>query len=99
MVENVNDTIPPPVLVIPPLGRGLTNTLNVWLAVKAGRPLSVTLTVIWLDPAWPVVGVHWNTPLAGPMLAPIGAVGRLKVRFWPASGSLALAVKLTVWPA
>ncbi len=78
-------------------------------SLKAGLPLSVTTTskVNVLGPC-ASVGVQLNRPVVGLMLAPAGTrplvpLARLKVSVWPASGSLAVAVKgkgrcsLIVW--
>ena len=58
-----------------------TKIVNVLLSVSVGEPLSATRTVITFVPgAWLVEGVHEKTPVAGSILAPLGAPGsRLKV--------------------
>src|SRR6185436_18966353 len=72
-----------------------TRTVNVRVALKGGEPLSVTRTVSWfVDGTW--VG-HENSPLLAPIVAPDG--GELRANVNGLSGSLAVTVKLRVWPA
>src|SRR5262245_14529795 len=74
----------------------LTVMLIVWESLRAGEPLSVTRTVTEkVAGPWVSVGVQVKTPVAGSMLAPLGALIKLKVRALAGeSGSLAVAVKL-----
>src|SRR5262249_36712749 len=59
---------------------GSTTTEKLWLALSDGKPLSLTTTLKALVPTCAAVGVHLNTPLAGLMVALVGAPDpRLKV--------------------
>src|SRR5437879_2875710 len=59
---------------------GVTITAKVRVAVKAGKPLSVTTTLKLFVPLCACVGVHVKTPVAGLMSAPAAApVPRLNV--------------------
>src|SRR6266404_9736534 len=83
-------------------GRETTLTLNVVLSPSGGAPLSVTCTVIGLMVfTKESSGVQVNTPVAGPMLAPAGAlVPRLKLSVLVGrSLSLAELVTTSVAPA
>src|SRR5208283_5203167 len=91
-----------PKLTFPNCGRGgggSTVTVKVCVALRLGMPLSVTITLRILV-AGALVGVQLNCPLTGPMVAPAGAPEpRLKVSVWGGkSASVALAVRLRVWP-
>src|SRR5438067_6149762 len=73
-----------------------TTITMVCVAAKGGTPLSVTLTakVLVAGPC-ASVGLQEKTPVVEIMLAPAGALSRLKVReFAGMSASLAVAVKV-----
>ena len=86
----------------------VTVTAMVSSSASAGLPLSVTTTrKDWL-PTWAAVGVQLKAP-AAVMAAPAGTVpagvvptasvpARLNVNVWPASASVAVAVKASAWP-
>src|SRR5688572_7976944 len=64
-----------------------------------GVPLSVARRVIVLvEGLWVICGVQLNTPLPEWIVAPAGGATRPQVMPWP-SASVAVAVKLTLWPA
>src|SRR5687767_14896632 len=73
--------------------------LKVRVASNCGTPLSlaVKFTVEVLG-AWAGVGVHWKRPDPLLRVAPKGMPVAVKVSVWPASGSVALAVKDNVSP-
>src|ERR1035441_10330828 len=53
---------------------GPTTTLNCCVALNGGTPLSVTITeMIFVLGAWAALGRHWNTPVAGSIIALVGA--------------------------
>src|SRR3990172_643692 len=89
--------------VIVPVGGGVsavTVTVIVSVSFIGGVPLSVTRTVIGNEPGpCASVGVQVNAPpvvIAAPAGAPASSE---KVRVWPASGSVAVAVKLRSEPS
>jgi hypothetical protein len=59
---------------------------------STGEPLSATFTVMLKVPV--AVGVQEKLPVVEPMVAPAGGVTSEKVFVWPASGSVAEAVKV-----
>src|SRR5260221_1376522 len=75
--------------------------LKAWVALRLGLPLSRTTTEIGYAPsAWLEGDAQVKTPVAGAMLAPAGAPGpRLKARRSVVSGSVAVAVRVSVSPA
>src|SRR3974390_3484876 len=75
-------------------------TAKLCVALLAGVPLSVTLTVNWLvESAWVTSGRHVSTPLLVLITALVGAVGRLKVSVCAGvSLSLAELVMFSVTP-
>src|ERR1035438_6077452 len=96
---------PPP--VSDPMGprrtgvSGLTMTLKLLVALRGGRPLSVTITVTGLVvPARATGGRHVKTPLALSRVVLEGAANRLKVRVCGGdSASVALLVRMRITPA
>ena len=78
------------------LGGAVTVMDTVWVAERAGEPLSVTRTLTEKLPVWVRVGVQEKTPVVGLMEAPVGApASRLKVKVWAGrSTSVAVAVRV-----
>src|SRR5512144_1342527 len=80
----------------PPLDR--TETWIVSKSLQDGLALSVTRTVSVYVPG--VVGVQVNTPVEELIDAPAGKpASSEKVRVWPASGSVAVAVNVNRFPS
>src|SRR2546429_293254 len=76
----------------------LTVTVNVLVTLKAGTPLSVTLTLTMfvLGPC-ASLGVQLIAPLAGLMVMPVGALTSAKVKLLAGrSASVALALTFSV---
>src|SRR5438105_2275498 len=75
-------------------------TVKDFVSLRFGVPLSVTWTWTTLVVlAWRTVGRQWKSPVLPLMVAPAGGLTRLKVRiFVGISESVAVAVKLMVWP-
>src|SRR5512137_1320793 len=101
MAVQVSDTIPFVIRTLVILGRGCTVTAKFCMSDKLGVPLSITITDIAL-----VVftrsgaGVQVNCPVRGSMLAPAGALLRLKVSIWAGkSRSIARLVNAKVVPS
>src|SRR5439155_7376957 len=67
-------------------------------ALSCGLPLSTTWTVMEYEPGpWASVGVQLNAPVVPLRVAPVAAGAprkSKKVRVWPASGYVAVAVKV-----
>src|SRR5262245_56223672 len=96
--EPVRDRVPPRMRVSSPsmltVGATLrTETANDFASLSLGRPLSVTRTVT-VARIGPSAGDQVIRPVTGSMAIPTGApASRLYRKTWPASGSVALAVR------
>src|SRR5436853_355967 len=74
-----------------------TKTVNDWVALKGGEPLSVTLIEIVLVPGpCASVGVHANTPVRGLIVALVGAPGSSEKVSASPFASVAVLVKVSV---
>src|SRR6185295_15915753 len=75
--------------------------VKVRVAFIGGAPLSVTRTVtVLVLGTCAALGAHENKPPLTPIVAPPGAASRLKLSVWGGlSVSVALTVKLSVWPS
>src|SRR5207247_11004357 len=101
MAGNVSVTTPLSGGVMPLMRGGpTTNTVKLRAALNGGAPLSVTRRVMALVLGdCGALGVQVNKPLAAPIIAPDGMLPCKLNESVCASGSLADAVKLNVWPS
>src|SRR6267378_4274046 len=77
---------------------GMTVTVKLWVALKDGKPLSVTTTLKALEPICACVGDHVSTPFVGLIPAFVAAPTPKVNANWSPSESEAILVIMRAIP-